>query len=340
MLEALRGSLDADIVSVPVHNPAGKIIKADYLIHGIIPERTAIIEMAQASGLTLLEEDERDPLHTSSYGTGELIIDAFRKGCRRFIIGIGGSATNDGGSGMLEALGFRFQDETGTPVINCCGGQLGRISHIDDTEVDPELLSAEFHVACDVDAYFTGSKGATYVFGPQKGADADMLEVLERGMVSFEKVIETRTGIKISAIKGSGAAGGIGGALLALLNAKLQSGAELILDLISFDSLIKDADFVITGEGRIDSQTLMGKAPAVIAARSAAQGIPVLAIGGMVAPEVSTYGHSVFMDILPICEAPTSSEEMTAAMHPSTAKANIRKTIVRFLTQDLQKTQK
>ena len=196
-------------------------------------------------------------------------------------------------------------------------------------------MNAEFAVACDVDAYFTGSTGATYVFGPQKGADVYMLDTLERGMISFEKVIGQATGIMLSEIKGSGAAGGVGGALFAFLGAKLQSGAELVLDLISFDNMIKDADLVITGEGKIDCQTLMGKAPAVVAARSTAQGIPVLAIGGIVSPEVSTYDNPVFTNVLPICETPSSPEEMAAAMHPSTAKSNIRKTIIRFLTQNL-----
>lgn len=340
MLEALKDSLEADIMSVPVHDPSGRIINADYLVHGKGQKKTAVIEMARASGLTLLKEEERNPLNTSSYGTGELIIDAFRNGCRRFIIGVGGSATNDGGAGMLEALGFRFQDDAGTPVTNCCGGNLERISTIDCTGVDPELSASEFHVACDVDAYFTGSKGATYVFGPQKGADTEMLEVLEGGMVSFEKIIEKTTGMNLSEIKGSGAAGGVGGALSAFLGARLQSGAGLILDLISFDSMIKGADLVITGEGKIDSQTLMGKAPAAVASRSAAQGIPVLAIGGIVAPEVSTSDHSLFMDVLPICDTPSSPEEMAAAMHPATARTNIRKTIFLFLTQNLQKTQK
>ena len=340
MLEALKDSLNADIISVPVHGPSGRITKAEYLINGKDLERTAVIEMARASGLTLIKEDERNPLNTSSYGTGELIIDAFRKGCRRFIIGIGGSATNDGGAGMLEALGFRFQDDSGAQVSDCCGGKLERISAIDCTGVDPELLASEFQVACDVDAYFTGSKGATYVFGPQKGADTEMLEALERGMVSFEKVIAKTTGMNLSETKGAGAAGGIGGALSAFLRARLQSGAGLVLDLISFDSIINGADLVITGEGKIDSQTLMGKAPAAVAARSAAQGIPVLAIGGMVAPDILTSDHSVFMDVLPICETPSSPGEMAAAMHPATAKTNIRKTIFRYLTLKLQKTQK
>ena len=340
MIEALKGALDADIVSVPVHDPSGRIIKADYLIQEIDPLKTAIIEMAKASGLTLLEEEERNPLQASSYGTGELIIDAYNKGCRKFIIGIGGSATNDGGTGMLEAMGFRFIDEADASIISCCGGTLESISSIDDSEVDPGLLKAVFSVACDVDAHFTGSRGATYVFGTQKGADMQMLENLERGMISFEKVIEKVTGIKLSSVKGSGAAGGIGGALYAFLGAKLQSGAELVLDLISFDNIIKDADLVITGEGSIDLQTLMGKAPAVIASRAAVQGIPVVAIGGIVSSEISSSDQSGFKAVLPICETPSSPEELTAAMSPSTAKANIRKTIIDFLTQNMQKNQK
>ena len=309
---------------VGVHNPLGRIITAEYLIHEKNGTRTAIIEMAKASGLTLLKDDERNPLNTSSYGTGELIMDAFGRGCSKFIIGLGGSATNDGGSGMLEAIGVRFYDNIGNEIKGLDGRLTGQICSIDMSFVAKDLLECEFVVACDVDATFTGPEGASHIFSAQKGADIRMTEELETGMMRFSEAIDRTFGSDISSVKGSGAAGGLGGALYIFLGAELKKGSELILDTIGFDSLIEDADLVITGEGRIDNQTFMGKAPAGVAERAARYSIPVIAIGGIIDIHDAPSG---FRTIIPIGKRPENAEELRYAMIPSVAKERIRKTI-------------
>lgn len=324
MLSAIEGNMPAERTHAEVHDPLGRIITAEYLIHEKNGARTAIIEMAKASGLTLLKDNERNPLITSSYGTGELIMDAFGRGCRKFIIGLGGSATNDGGSGMLKAIGVRFYDNTGNEILRLDGSLIGQISSIDMSFVAKDLLECEFVVACDVDATFTGPEGASYVFSAQKGADRRMTEELETGMMRFSEAIDRTFGSDISSVKGSGAAGGLGGALHVFLGAELKRGSELILETIGFDSLIEDADLVITGEGRIDSQTFMGKAPAGVAERAARYGIPVIAIGGIIDIQDVPSG---FQSIIPIGKRPEDDAELRYVMTPSVAKERIHKTI-------------
>lgn len=324
MLSAIESNMHVERMHVGVHDPLGRIITAEYLIHEKNGTRTAIIEMAKASGLTLLKDDERNPLNTSSYGTGELIMDAFGRGCSKFIIGLGGSATNDGGSGMLEAIGVRFYDNIGNEIKGLDGRLTGQICSIDMSFVAKDLLECEFVVACDVDATFTGPEGASHVFSAQKGADIRMTEELENGMMTFSEAIDRTFGSDISSVKGSGAAGGLGGALYIFLGAELKKGSELILDTIGFDSLIEDADLVITGEGRIDNQTFMGKAPAGVAERAARYSIPVIAIGGIIDIHDAPSG---FQTIIPIGKRPENAEELRYAMIPSVAKERIRKTI-------------
>ena len=324
MLSAIEGNMPAERMHAEVHDAIGRNVTAEYLIHEKNGTRTAIIEMAKASGLTLLKDNERNPLITSSYGTGELIMDAFGRGCSKFIIGLGGSATNDGGSGMLEAIGVRFYDNTGNELMRLDGSLIGQISSIDMSFVTKDLLECEFVVACDVDATFTGPEGASYVFSAQKGADIRMTEELETGMMRFSEAIDRTFGSDISSVKGSGAAGGLGGALHIFLGAELKKGSELILDTIGFDSLIEDADLVITGEGRIDNQTFMGKVPAGVAERAARYGIPVIAIGGIIDIQDVPSG---FQTIIPIGKRPENAEELRYAMIPSVSKERIRKTI-------------
>ncbi len=313
----------AETVTLEVHDPLGRKVKAEYLIYNGI----AIIETAQASGLTLLSGNERNPLKASTYGTGELILDAFSKGCRRFMIGLGGSATNDGGTGMLEALGFRFYDRHGSPITGCCGEKLKEIHTIDGKQVDNELLTSYFEVACDVDTPFCGPEGAARVFARQKGADDAMIEELEAGMQSWAEVIG-HSGLMTT--PGSGAAGGLGGALAAFMNARLRKGIDIILDTIGFDDIIKGADMVITGEGRIDSQTFKGKAPYGILERAQKQGIPTIAVCGLLEPNTA---HN-FQAVLPIQPRPQNGSELRSAMNPTNTTANIRKTVSDFLSRN------
>ena len=275
-MDALMTTLGGKPVRLMVSGPLGRPVEAEY---AWIDGSTAVIEMARASGLTLLASEERNPLLTSTYGTGQLIADALGKGCRRFLICIGGSATNDAGTGMLEALGYRFMDAEGN-VLKACGGILNHIASIDFSNVHPYLKDAEFIVACDVDSPFCGPEGAVYVYGPQKGASPEMVEQLDRGMRHFARIIFQVTGVDVTDMPGAGAAGGLGGALKAFLKAEISRGADMVLDAVHFDDAIKDADLVITGEGRIDSQTLTGKLPYVVAKRAALQNIPVVALCG------------------------------------------------------------
>ena len=325
--EAIAGILPCEWVHTDVHGPLGRTCSARYALRQEEDGPIAIIEMAQASGLPLLSPEELDPLKASTSGTGEMIMDALNRGCRRFIIGLGGSATNDGGTGMLEALGFRFLDKSGKLVSGCCGGRLNEIASIDSTEVPAELIESSFTVACDVETVFCGEKGATKVFAPQKGATDAQMELLENGMQSFASIIMKEYGIDLTKIEGSGAAGGTGGALYAFLNGKLSKGADLVLDTVRFEEIISDADLVITGEGRIDSQTFYGKLPSRVLIKAAAKGIPVLAIGGLLELNETEIRQSGFLSILPIQPRPANAEERAKAMTPYIAAQNITKTI-------------
>ena len=327
MLAALESGISTSRIKAKVHDPIGRLIDSYYLIAD--DGNTAIIEMAMASGLTLLEADERNPMETSSFGTGELILDAFKRGCRRFIIGIGGSATNDGGCGMLEAMGYRFIDCHGNEITGCRGCMLKQIAAVDCSDVPHDLTDSEFIVACDVETVFCGRNGATNIFARQKGADEEMIPKLEEGMKSFADVIFKETGDRLDTVKGTGAAGGVGGALHAFLHAELKSGADLILDAIGFDEIVKDSDLVITGEGKIDSQTFMGKGPAEIAKRALKYGIDTVAIGGIV--ETDNDSCFPFKEIIPTGKRPETPAELSDAMDTHTASENIRKTVYEYL---------
>lgn len=319
-MDALTATLGGSIIEAEVLDPLSRPIKAEY---AIINGDTAVIEISRASGLTLLAPEERNPLKTSSYGTGQLIADALSRGCRRFIMGIGGSATNDAGTGMLEALGYRFMDADGN-LLKGCGESLGKIKSIDTSMVITGLNVAGFIVACDVDSPFCGPEGAAYVYAPQKGASSEMVKTLDHGMQSFSGIIYRETRTDVMNIRGAGAAGGLGGALKAFLNADLKRGADMVLDAVSFDQAVEGADLVITGEGRIDGQTLTGKLPYAVAQRASSMTIPVIALCGRT--EVQT---------LPcfsaICPVTPSDMPLSLAMQPSTASKNIRKTVIQLL---------
>ena len=323
-VEAVVEALGGEIVTITVSDPLGCPVSACYGLAG----NTAIIEMAAASGLTLLTAEERNPWLTSTYGTGEMILDAIRRGCREFFVGIGGSATNDAGTGMLQALGFRFYDVDEHEITNCCGGKLQDIARIDDSEVTAAVRQSRFIVACDVDTPFCGYEGAAYVFAPQKGADMEMVARLDSGMVSFAKVIEKTYGIDVTSMTGAGAAGGMGGGFYAFLNATLKRGVDMVLDAIDFDSIIRGADLVITGEGTIDYQTVKGKTAAGVLARAKAQDIPVVAIAGRV-EMCDSVAQMGFAGVYPIME---NEMPLAVAMQPDFAAANVEKTVKKIVT--------
>ena len=322
-VEAIVDALGGEIVKVQVSDPLGREIETCYGIAG----ETAILEMAAASGLPLLAVEERNPWATSTLGTGEMIMDAIARGCRKFLVGIGGSATNDAGIGMLQAMGFRFYDANGELITQGCGGVLGSIAHIDDSLVSAAVKESQFTVACDVDTPFCGPEGAAPVFAPQKGADAEMVKRLDEGMASFAKVIAEKYAIDIVPVAGSGAAGGMGGAFRAFLGATLKKGIDMVLDAIDFDTTIQGANLVITGEGKVDFQTAKGKTAAGVLNRAKQQHIPVVAIGGCV-EMCDSLVQMGFAGIYPILEEKVPLE---IAMQRDFAMNNVRKTVARVV---------
>ncbi|UUA77109.1 glycerate kinase [Bacillus amyloliquefaciens] len=276
-VQALTDATGGSIIKKTVTGPLGTPVNAAYGLLG--DGRTAVIEIAEASGLHLVPRHLRDPLNTTTRGTGELIADAASRGASEIIIGLGGSATNDGGTGMASALGVRFLNEEGQEIHDG-GGALHTLASIDISRLSPDLKHIRFRAACDVENPLTGENGASYVFGPQKGASEKTKVVLDRNLYHFADVLRRQHDIEADNVKGAGAAGGLGAGLIAFLQAEIQSGIDVVLDTLSFSDQIRDADLVITGEGQIDGQTIFGKTPAGIAARAAAQEIPVIALAG------------------------------------------------------------
>ena len=325
-MDALRSTLGGQWVTVAAADPLGRPRNVSYVVLG--DGNTAVIEMSAASGLPLLEPQERNPMLTSTFGTGEMIVDALSRGCRRFLVGIGGSATNDAGMGMLEALGFRFIDKDGK-VLPGRGESMSEVVDIDMSHVSREVKESEFIIACDVDSPFCGPRGAAYVFSPQKGADSQMVAELDAGMEHLAEVIVRTTGKDIRNIPGAGAAGGLGGAFLAFLNSRLERGIEMVLDAIAFDDIIRGSDLVITGEGRVDSQTLTGKTPFGIMKRAQKQNIRTVAIGGSVKLGDDD-DVSGFDSIWPVTPEGMPLEE---AMKAETASANVRETVKKIMLE-------
>ena len=263
---------------VEVHGPLMERSKSYY---GIIHEDTVVIEMAAASGLPMVPEKKRNPLNTTTYGTGELIKAALDAGYRKILIAIGGSATNDGGMGAMNALGIRFLDKDGNTLLGT-GGEIGKVVDIDVSGLHPGIMESEITVMCDVNNPLTGPEGATYTFGKQKGGTPDILYQMEEGMSKYAGIIQDKFGVDVNKIPGAGAAGGLGAALCVFLQAKMVSGIETVLDLIDFNALLSEVDIVITGEGKIDWQSAYGKVPSGVGKRCKEKGIPALAIvGGM-----------------------------------------------------------
>ncbi len=318
-VEAVLSAAGGSLQTVQVKDPLGRQIQASY---GILPSGTAVIEMAAASGLTLLSEEERNPFYTSTYGTGQLILDAIQKGCRDFIIGIGGSATNDGGAGMLQALGFSLLDAEGSHVIPGAIG-LRNLAEIQTTQAEPLLTQCRFRIACDVTNPLCGTNGSSAVFGPQKGASPEQIIEIDMWLEHYARLAHNiNPGINANT-PGTGAAGGLGFAFLAFLNASLESGISLIMDTINFEDTICSADWVITGEGRLDAQSAMGKTPAGVASLAQKHNVPVIALAGSITGDAAlcnSYGINAFF---PVLDAPCSLQK---AMNPQTAQQNIRRT--------------
>jgi len=296
MADGGEGTLDSLLasggrrVAVRARGPLDEPVDAAY---GELEGGAAVIELAQASGLGLVPEDRRDPLRATTYGTGELIRAALDAGCRDFILAVGGSATNDGGAGMLQTLGLRLLDAEGRD-IGPGGGELGRIAAIDASRFDPRIAESRFVLASDVTNPLIGPKGASRVFGPQKGASPETVETLERNMAHWADAVERHTGVRLHDFPGAGAAGGIGGAFLAFFPASFRRGVDVVIERSPLRSALRGADLVITGEGRIDSQTASGKTPMGVAQEAQRAGVPAVAIAGSVGPGIEAlYPHGL-----------------------------------------------
>ncbi|MBE5987828.1 MAG: glycerate kinase [Paenibacillaceae bacterium] len=312
-IEAVIDAMNGQIRRVSVHGPLMEETIADY---GVFHGSHAVIEMAKASGLPMVPAEKRNPLHTTTYGTGELIKAALDDGYRKIAIAIGGSATNDGGMGAMTALGVKFLDKAGNQLTGY-GRDLGEVDRIDVSGLHPAVKETEFTVMCDVTNPLTGQNGATYTFGKQKGGTPEILEQLEKDMISYAGKLMELTGIDVDQIKGTGAAGGLGAALNVFLNANMKSGIETVLDLIQFDTLLEGVDLVVTGEGRMDWQSAFGKVPSGIGMRCKEKGIPAVAIvGGMGdgAEKIYEYGiesiTTTIQGAMPIEEAMERSVEL------------------------------
>ena len=317
--EALVEGLGGEMVYVDVHGPLETPVRAGY---GLIKETgTAIMEMASAAGIILVGKDKR-PLDATTYGVGEMIRDAVQRGCCSFIIGIGGSATNDGGIGMLTALGYEFLDAEGRPS-GIGGGALKRVASVRTDKVLPELKECRFKIACDVTNPLCGINGATYIYGPQKGVTENMQEELDADMAGYAAVTKACIGTDFAETEGAGAAGGLGFAFLSYLNANLQPGIELVLDAVDMEKSMEGADLVFTGEGRLDYQTAMGKAPVGIAKLAKKHGAKVIALAGAVIEGAEKCNENGIDAFFPILRRIVTLDE---AMDPETAKQNMVKT--------------
>lgn len=318
MIEATAGKR----IDVTVCGPLGEPVQAFYGLSG--KEGIAIIEMAAASGLELVPPALRNPLKTTSYGTGELIRSALDAGARRFIVGIGGSATNDGGIGMLQALGVHLLDARGAE-LGPGGAELARLAQIDISDLDPRLQDCVIEVACDVSNPLVGPAGASAVFGPQKGATPEMVLQLDAGLMHYAAIIARDLGVEVSAVPGAGAAGGMGAAMLAFLGGKLRPGVDIVTDAIGLSAAVKDADLVITGEGRIDSQTIKGKTPIGVARVAQVYGVPVIGLAGCLANDAAVvHQHGIDVVFCAVRKACTVEEALRdAAFNVRSAARNI-----------------
>lgn len=320
-IESLIEGLNGEIVELDVHGPLMETINAYY---GILPKsKTAIIEMAICSGLPLVPLNKQNPLFTTTYGVGEIIKDALDKGCREFIVGIGGSATNDAGIGMCNALGIDFYNAHNENVLPI-GKNLINITNIDLSKLDKRINDSKFLIACDVENPLFGPTGAAYVYGPQKGASIKIVHELDKGLMHFSEVVNDLFKTDQSNFKGAGAAGGLGYGFSVFLNGQLKPGIDIIFDKIGFKSKLDNIDLIITGEGRIDFQSLMGKALQGVAKAAKEKNIPVIALGGSITEDAYNLYNEGITSIFSIISKPISLIE---AMDPETTKTSIRNTV-------------
>ncbi|HEO5182208.1 TPA: glycerate kinase [Streptococcus agalactiae] len=319
-VEALTLGMGGTIETIPVKGPIGEKVHASY---GIIPQRQlAIIEMAAAAGITLIATEERNPLHTTTYGVGEMIKDAISKGCRHFIIGIGGSATNDGGAGMLQALGYALLDKDNQEISLGAQG-LADLKFISTDKVIEELKECDFKIACDVTNPLCGAQGCSSIFGPQKGADEDMITKMDTWLSNYATLATSVSEKADATIEGTGAAGGLGFAFLAFTNATLEPGIDIILSEINIEKAISVADLVVTGEGRLDGQTVMGKAPIGVAKLAKKYGKKVVAFSGSVTEDAILCNQHGIDAFFPIVRRLISLDE---AMSKEVAYKNMKET--------------
>lgn len=316
-VEALTLGMGGQLQQVLVTGPLGDKIECQY---GILQNHsTAIIEMSGAAGITLVEEEKRNPLETTTFGVGEVIRDAIRKGCRHFIVGIGGSATNDGGVGMLQALGYEFLDKEGNAVPFGAKG-LEKIEKICDDHVIPELKECSFRIACDVTNPLCGEQGCSVIYGPQKGATPDMITKMDQWLAKFAQLSKDKYADANPNQEGTGAAGGIGFAFLTYTNAVLESGIKIVLEETRLEDYIRDADIVVTGEGCLDAQTVMGKAPIGVAALAKKYNKKVIAFSGCVTQDAVICNENGIDAFFPILRSVTSQSEV---MKPENARKNL-----------------
>lgn len=324
-VESVINSIGGKLVKKRVKGPLDNYIDAYY---GLSKDNNvAYIEVASSSGLMLVEEHERSPLKTSTYGFGQLITDALNKGSRKIVLGLGGSATNDGGTGMAEALGVKFYDAKGQLIKNLRGEILGDISSIDISNIDPRIAGTEFIVASDVKNALLGKEGATFIYGPQKGATPDMIKQLEANMNNYSVVVSRDFNIDLANKKGAGAAGGLGYGTMVFLNAEMKSGIELLLDIIDFDQHIENANFVITGEGKIDAQSIYGKAPFGVLRRCKRNNIDVFAIAG----QAENTGHLLELGFKKVYSVVPSVATLEESLN--NPEENLRKLVRRIVDE-------
>ena len=312
-VESVIDATGGERIVLRVKDPLLREVSSFYGITG--DGKTAVIEMAAASGLELLELEERDPWITSTYGTGQLIGDALDRGCSKIMLGIGGSATNDCGAGMAEALGVKFSGRFGKLTVRG-GGVLSEVELIHLEGLDSRIAGIEIVVACDVNNPLTGPQGASAVYGPQKGADREMVEKLDRNLTHFAGVIENQLGREISKVPGSGAAGGLGAGLMAFLDATLMKGIDMIAEVTGLEEKIRQADLVITGEGKMDAQTQFGKTPFGVAQLAKKHGLPVIGIAGTLEEDAGVLYQEGFDLLLPIQEKPGDLAAALAGAEP------------------------
>jgi glycerate kinase len=309
-MEHLVAATGGQIRTVPTVDPLGRPIEGRYGVLG--DGKTAVIELAEASGLTRLAPEERDPRRTTTYGTGLLIKAALDAGIRSFLIGLGGSATNDGGAGLLQALGLRLLDEEGRELERG-GAALARLAAIVGSSFDPRIRESRFVAACDVDNPLTGPNGASAVFGPQKGADAEAVRELDAALERYAAIVAQHTGVRVRTMPGAGAAGGAGAALFAFLNAGMKPGAELVMQAAGFAEKIRGASWIVTGEGRLDSQTASGKLVSRVCAAARKAGVPVIALCGSVEPNPELPGRIGLTAAFALAPGPCGLEEAMAS---------------------------